>query len=57
MELLQMSIDKNRLDRMIDTMDNWLKQHEKDRLNGYDDDEDTNPQTIPRTSGAPTAHS
>lgn len=35
-----MPIDKSRVDRMISMMDDFLKQREEDKLNGYDDDDD-----------------
>jgi hypothetical protein len=39
-----MPVDKSRVDRMIKMMDDFLKQREDDKLNGYDDeDEDTDP--------------
>jgi hypothetical protein len=39
-----MPIDKSRVDKLIATMDSYLKQLEQDQLNGYcDDDEDDDP--------------
>jgi hypothetical protein len=35
-----MPIDKSRVDRMISMMDDYLKQLEQDKLNGYPDDDD-----------------
>jgi hypothetical protein len=33
-------IDKSRVDRMIKMMDDFLKEREQDKLNGYDDEDD-----------------
>jgi hypothetical protein len=35
-----MPIDKSRMDRMISMMDDYLKQLEQDKLNGYPDDDE-----------------
>ena len=46
-----MPIDKSRLDRMITMMDEFLKQREQDRLNGYpDDDDDDDPKQFLESS-------
>jgi hypothetical protein len=35
-----MPIDESRVDRMIRMMDDWFKQREQDKLNGYDDEDE-----------------
>jgi len=49
-----MPIDKSRVDRMITMMDDFLKQREEDRLNGYDDDDDEDCDDILNPLAAPT---